>query len=134
MALSQRSASARGPQEPPHDSGYPRARVSKSSIHSDIGTYSGSPLSDAASAVASAASTAPAPSGAASPLPAAAGFLRLRPPREPRRDRLRFGVPSEAASPGSAGSAAGSAGSMSSGATSACNVSAPRGAAEKSDG
>src|SRR5688500_6681794 len=108
MALSQRSASARGPQEPPHDSGYPRARVSKSSIHSDIGTYSGSPLSAAASAVASAASTTStasttsAPSGAVSPLRAAAGFLRLRPPRDPRRERLRFGAPSGAVSTDSA--------------------------------
>src|SRR5262245_48413804 len=64
---------------------YARFEASKSSIHSDIGTYSAAPSSPGDSAVS--VTSEPA---VASP-PFAAGFLRLRPPREPRRDRFFFG-------------------------------------------
>src|SRR5262249_7543693 len=40
-----RSARAHGPRKPAHDTGYGRRAASKSSIHSDMGTSSGTPSS-----------------------------------------------------------------------------------------
>ena len=78
-----------------------RERESKSSIHSDIGTYSGALLVRRASTdddifVREARRRSRL---------SAAGLRRFLPPREPRRERLRFGCPSAPTAPSSAASA-----------------------------
>src|SRR5512144_2905415 len=78
---------AEGPQKPGHDTDYERFAESKSSIHTDMGTYSG-----AVSAV-GAASPGSSDDGAFSPS-LAAGLRRFLPPREPRRERFFLGWPS----------------------------------------
>src|SRR6188768_621271 len=77
---------------------YARFEASKSSIHSDIGTYSATPSSPAGSAVSR------SPEAAAPSPPFVAGFLRLRPPREPRRERFLFAGASLSAAGASAAS------------------------------
>ena len=81
---------------------YFRERVSKSSIHSDMGTYSGvwslelgsdpwglTPLGSLEVEPWAPTSSSTTSGSVCSPF--AEGLRRFRPPRDPRRERLRFG-------------------------------------------